>query len=280
MKRLRFTLTAAAFAALLLAWWATRPKTPTGPAPAPATEDRAPAESSVPPEPPILEAAPVPGEARAEGGTVSTESEAEPLRLQVDRWGTVRLDDEPIEPDALRKRLVAYADGSRDPDDRVHASNREIVLLVDPAAEWGPVRQTLKLCADSDVRIWKIDLRIGGTSHRLALDREGMATHRRFVLRIRPVDGGLEYRLLDRDLGRNDAGRTALAELLKRVEAASDETLIPEIEAAPAVRAEEVAEVLGLCEAAGLPPARIDGAPPSLWKPFLATPQTPEQEDR
>lgn len=277
MKRLRFTLTAAAFAALLLAWWATRPKTPTGPAPAPAPtpEIGASAETAAPRGPASVSAAPA--AANAAAGT-------EPLRLSVDRRGTVRLGDEAIEPDALRRRLVAWADGSRAPDDRVHASNREIVLLVDPAAEWGPVRQTLQLCAAPDVRIWKIDLRIGGTSHRLALDRAGMTEERTITLdgpielriRVRPVDGGLEYRLLDRDLGRNDAGRTALAEHLKSLRADADEVLIPEIEAAPDVRAGEVGVVLGFCEAAGLPAARIEGTPPE----FRGTPRTLEEEDR
>lgn len=282
MKRLRFTLTAAAFAALLLAWWATRPKTPTGPAPAPAADVRASAESPVPPEPPTIEAAPAPAEARSESGGVSAESDAEPLRFSLDRWGTVRLDEEPIEREALRRRLVDYADGSREEGGGLRVSTRQVEVYVDPAAEWGPVRETLSLCADPEVRIWKILLRVGGTSHRLALDRDALA--RKVVLdgpielaiRIRRVDEGLEYRLLDRDQGRNDAGQAALVERLNVIAAAVGEELVPAIEAAPDVRAAEVAEVLALCEAAGLPPARIEGAPPKL----RGAPRTLEKEGR
>lgn len=270
MRRLRFTLAAAAFAALLLAWWATRPETPPGPAPASDTG------TAVPRRSPFLSAAPAPTSGSGEDGAEeSAAADAEPLRLWLDDHGNVRLDEEVVGREALKKRLVAYADGSRDEEYWLRTSHREVVLVVDPATPWWPVRQTLQLCADPDVRIWKIELRIGDSTHRLELNRIRMFPRGEHpglcdgevmeVATARPEDGGVVVGCLGRDLGRDEAGFRELEKLLGA--ALSDEWIRSQagIDPDPRIEARFVSRLLLAMERAGCPRPSVEGAPPDYW---------------
>lgn len=198
-----------------------------------------------------------------------------PLRLRIDDHGNVRLDGEVVGREALKKRLVPYADGSRDEEYWLRSSNREVVLVVDPATPWWPVRQTLQLCADPDVRIWKIELRIGDATHRLELNRMRMFPRGEHpglcdgevmeVATARPEDGGVVVGCLDRDLGRDEAGFRELEELLGT--ALRDEWIRNQagIDPDPRLEARFVSRLLLVMERVGCPRPSVEGAPPDFW---------------
>lgn len=260
MRRPGAALALAAALAIVAAW--ATPQSGRSRDPAPAADAIEPAPARVEPPP----ASPAPTGASS-AAPASAAADAEPLTLYLDQRGAIRVDDRVLDREELLRRLVAYADGSRDESDRWWPSNRPALLVVDSAARWWPVRNALKLVTHGDVRVPDVRLRVDGRTRRLDLRgvfcraKVKVEIPPRVEVTLRPSAEGAAVTLLGKDLGTGEGVFASLEASLAEIRNAHPE-IGALVDAEPDVEIGDFVRMLDAMERAGYDPPRVAGVPP------------------